>query len=224
MTLDQFVDKYTGQSLSFDGLEANRGQCVQLVSYYVQDVVGCPAFFADAVYWFTTFGGSLPQYFDKIAKAPGLIPQRGDVVIWDGDLANSGGAGHIDICLSSTYESFVGFDSNWAGKYAHQVTHDWSHVLGWLHPKANQVQGESPMTKDEATSMLDEFYWKFTNRKVKQSELDEYVPQLVTGNFSAFFTKAAKFDEVKNWLASASAPAAPVDKGVVLDYLSKNLK
>lgn len=155
MTLEEFVNKYDGQrNISFDGLEENKGQCVQLVAFYVQDVVNCPAFFADAAQWYLQFGGELPKHFDRIEYSSGGVPQRGDVIIWGPNLPNSDGAGHIGVVLDASPTTFVSFDTNWAGKYAHRVQHDYSYVIGWLHPKEEEM---SSPTAEQVSSQFSSF-------------------------------------------------------------------
>jgi hypothetical protein len=56
---------------------------------------------------------------------------------------------------------------------------------------------EKSMTVQDATAVLDSFFWNFVGRKVKDSELAEYVPYFVSGLPDKFFKKAKDFDEVK---------------------------
>src|SRR6187549_561590 len=150
----QFVNDYNGrQGVSFDGVPANAGQCVQPVGFYVRDYLHLPVYYADAVYWYTNFQNSpLKNNFTRVANDPNQLPQPGDIIIWNGNLPNSGGAGHIAVYLSAFAGGFVSFDSNWGGKYCHQVSHNWSYVLGWLHPNNqstnNTSAGDEPMISD----------------------------------------------------------------------------
>ena len=151
INVDAAIAKYNGQwNLSFDGTTANAGQCVQLVALICRDN-GLPVIWADAAYWFLSFNH--PEAYDKIANNPNdpnQLPQKGDIIIWNTNLPNSGGAGHIAVVVSTHAGGFVSFDSNWGGKYAHLVTHNWSYVLGWLHPKGTpQPQGEEMITQDD---------------------------------------------------------------------------
>lgn len=159
INVDAAIAKYNGVwNISFDGVPANAGQCVQLVASVCRDN-GLPVIWADAAYWFINF--NQPGAYDKIANNPSdpnQLPQKGDVMVWNTNLPNSGGAGHIAIVVSTHPGGFVSFDSNWGGKYAHLVTHNWSYVLGWLHPKgaapAPAPQGvEMITTPDQSTKM-----------------------------------------------------------------------
>lgn len=137
MTLDQFVAARNGQwNISFDGTSANAGQCVQLVAFYVRDVLALPVIWADAAEWW--YSGQFSDRYDRIPNTAAAIPQRGDIIVWDRNLPNSGGAGHVAVCLTPYpgTGTFMSFDSNWGGKYCHQVTHNYNYVVGWLRPKA----------------------------------------------------------------------------------------
>src|SRR5664279_3768354 len=131
--LDQFTTDYNGKTnVSFDGIPANAGQCVQSVAFYVRDYLHLPVFYADAARWFTDFESSpLVGNFQKMANDPNdanQVPQPGDIIIWNGNLPNSGGAGHISVFVSAFSGGFISFDSNWGGKYCHFVSHNWSYI------------------------------------------------------------------------------------------------
>lgn len=136
MTLSDYVAATTGQSLLYppNTDEALRGQCVQLVEFYARDFVGrvLPLLPTAKDYYRQIDGYTLVAN----SPDPNNVPQPGDIVIWGAGLPGSLGAGHIAICLSAVpgAASFTSFDSNWGGKTAHQVVHNWSYVLGWLHP------------------------------------------------------------------------------------------
>jgi hypothetical protein len=76
---------------------------------------------------------------------------------------------------------------------------------------------EQPMTKQEAIAILDAFYGRFTGRKVKDSELEEYVPILLSGNPDKFLSKAAVFDEVRRFIGAPIQPdikPLPLEPGI----------
>lgn len=83
--------------------------------------------------------------------------------------------------------------------YAFGIHLHWCVKVGnqFIDPMSLIKEGEQPMTKQEAVAILDAFYGRFAERKVKQSELDEYIPYFLSGNPDAFFKKAAQFDEIK---------------------------
>lgn len=139
MTLDQVYNKYQGQSVSFDGIPANRGQCVQWVEFVHTEAYGHPPHYADARFWYED-PKELLQWYDKIPV--GTPPKKGDIVVWSG--AIGGGYGHIDVCMQNgTASGFLGADSNWGGdKTVHLVQHNYSNVLGYLRPKGDEVIDE----------------------------------------------------------------------------------
>lgn len=145
--LDQFIAERTGQSVLFNtAFPELRGQCVQLVCFYNTDVLGVPVMWADAIDWWDKF--TLGAYFDKIPY-PGNLPKRGDIVIFGANTPGSAGDGHIDICIEDGKQNtFLGFDSNWGGKTAHTVTHDYKYVKGFLRPKEQKTMKMSPGTVD----------------------------------------------------------------------------
>lgn len=155
MNLDQFIAWANGQSLLWAPSPAReylRGQCVQLICFYVTKVLGMPILWRDAALWWRDMDLVLPGAYHKV-DANNL--QRGDIVVWDGSLAGSGGAGHIAIVVDGKQgqPTFISFDSNWGGKYAHLVTHNRDKVLGGLR-KARmpiavaQAQGGDEMIAD----------------------------------------------------------------------------
>lgn len=157
MTLDAFYEEWKGNSnISFDGIPANANQCVQLVEYYLVQVCGLQPFWGNAIDWWDKFGGSLAGHFTKVPYGTTTqYPKRGDLVVWSGSLPNSLGFGHIDICVQDgTPSGFVGFDSNWGGKYAHLVQHNYEYVIGFLREVT--VSGITIT----AEALADYEYWK----------------------------------------------------------------
>lgn len=154
MTLDAWIASVTGQALLFDGIEADRAQCVQLVSFYLKDVLNVPVFFANAIDWFQKFDSSpLTPNFTKHAISDGY-PKKGDIVIWGAGVGSQ--FGHIDVCISDGNPGgFLGFDSNWSGnKTAHQVQHDYRFVLGYLRFKGEEMKATYDFVRKEYTAKL----------------------------------------------------------------------
>lgn len=98
MDLIEFVNKYHGQKVDFDG--AYGAQCVDLFRQYCKDVLraGHTGAVEGAKDLFLKYA-DLPsecKYFDRISKENGL-PQMGDVVVFDKTVTNK--YGHVAICL-----------------------------------------------------------------------------------------------------------------------------
>lgn len=161
ISLDQFIAKYSGQSVLYDKLEADRGQCVQLVCFYVQEVAGKPVIWANAAEWW--YSNQYQDQYQRIANTASAVPQPGDIIVWDRNLPNSGGAGHIAVCVTPRpgTGTFISFDSNWGGKTAHLVTHNYNYVIGWLRPKGINPTSPAPAPQpqqggDEMISTADQ--------------------------------------------------------------------
>lgn len=150
MTLSQWLDANRYKVLSFDGHPENAGQCVQAVCFYARDVLGLPVIYGNAADWW--YSNKYDDRYVRIAYKPGAVIPPGAIVVWDRDLPNSGGYGHVAVMLGSAESGkFISIDSNWNGKYLHYVTHDYRYVKGYLIPRVAAVvpkpKGE-PMIAD----------------------------------------------------------------------------
>lgn len=136
---DLLYQKYQGQTLSYDGIPANAGQCVQWAEYVLTDTqygYGVYAFYGNAIDWWNNYGGSLLA-FDKIID--GSI-RKGDIVVFNQNVGSV--YGHIDMALGDgTVDQFLGADSNWGGnKTVHQVNHvGRQYVIGSLRLKGGNM-------------------------------------------------------------------------------------
>ncbi len=138
MNLDEFVNKYLGKKVDWDGYYG--GQCVDLYRQYVHDVLGLPqspGVGGAAEIWNTA--GDEYLYIDN---DPYAIPQPGDIVIWN--RREGGGFGHVAIYLDGDVNSFTSLDQNWPTlNKVTKTKHTYSNVIGWLHPKeimANELE------------------------------------------------------------------------------------
>jgi len=138
MTLLEFIKKYTGQEVDFDGWYGT--QCMDLMHQYVYDVLGIKnktvlaAPSAKEVYLNFKWG----DLFDKIDNTPNGIPREGDIIFW-----STGQWGHVAIFIEGTVNSFKSFDANWpTGTLPHIQGHYYTNVLGWLRVKDNDDSDE----------------------------------------------------------------------------------
>ena len=102
MNLTEFVNKYIGKKVDFDG--AYGAQCVDLFRQYCKDVLraGHTGAVDGAKDLFLKYA-DLPsecKYFDRISNP---IPQMGDVLIWGASQTNK--YGHVAICVG--FDSFI---------------------------------------------------------------------------------------------------------------------
>lgn len=130
MTHDEFIIKWNGRTIDFDG--SFGAQCMDLYRQYVQDVLGCPQsppVDGAAAVW-TTY---LTQYFTRLDNTPTGVPQKGDIVIWNRNVGY--GFGHIAVFDHGDVMSFTSFDQNWGTVACHLQRHDYANVLGWIRFK-----------------------------------------------------------------------------------------
>ncbi len=148
MTYAEFVNKYNGQSIDYDGVYG--AQCVDLAKFYLRDAYGLsPGSWGDAhAYWNSTNPAILAK-FDKVPNGASNVPKQGDILVYSQNTPGSGGAGHIEIFDRKTGAGkYVSFSQNWGGAYAHMVEHtdNYKYVLGWLTPKqSTNTGGDMPI-------------------------------------------------------------------------------
>lgn len=134
MTFDEFITKWTGKPVDFDGVYPN--QCMDLMHQYVYEVLGLtdrkllahPA----AYQVFTDFTAT--EHFEKIANTPDGIPQKGDIVLFNKTPSNP--YGHVCIFIEGDSKRFKSFDANFPlNSLPHVQEHSYGFCLGWLRPK-----------------------------------------------------------------------------------------
>lgn len=135
MTFDEFVKAYNGKATDYDG--AYGAQCVDLIKLYLDKVFGIKAgSWGNAKYYWLNFDkhSELVKSFTKIKNTASFIPQKGDIMVWDGNKGS--GAGHVAICTGEgTTSYFYSYDQNWNGKTMKRIKHDYKDVYGVLRPK-----------------------------------------------------------------------------------------
>lgn len=130
ITLDEFVSKYTGKGIDYDGHYGF--QCQDLYRMYVKEVLGFPQS-PSVTGAKDNWDKYLPDYYERIPNTPEGVPQKGDIIIWG---SNYGPFGHVAVCTEATVNTFKCFSQNdptgalpaikWYKSYAG--------VLGWLRP------------------------------------------------------------------------------------------
>lgn len=135
MTYDEFVKAYNGKATDYDG--AYGAQCVDLIKAYLNKVFGIkPGSWGNAKYYWINFSkhSELTKNFTKIKNTASFVPQKGDIMVWDGNQGN--GCGHVAICTGEgTTSYFYSYDQNWNGKEMRKVKHGYDNVYGVLRPK-----------------------------------------------------------------------------------------
>ena len=138
MLLDDFVKKYEGKKVDFDG--SFGAQCVDLARQYWKEGLGIPEHTGPC----STTGGAkdlfldydkMPvekKYFTKIPKNKAFIP--GDTLIWDSTETNK--YGHVAIYLGKLNNSLIVFEQNGFKQDGAKVTiRDKNNLLGALRKK-----------------------------------------------------------------------------------------
>lgn len=144
MTHKQFVDKWNGRYVDFDGRYGF--QCMDLMRQYVKEVHGLPPYAVipsapTAKQCFLNFKSN--AYYTKVLNGPNNVPKQGDLVFWGTYPFVSGWAGHVAIFDSGDLYTVVSFDQNYpvgsrCRLYKHgssKILHGYRGVMGWLHKK-----------------------------------------------------------------------------------------
>lgn len=143
MKFDEFVKKYLGTKTDYD--KVCGVQCVDLVKLYLNKVFGIkPGAWGNAKNYWTDFEKhpELVKNFKKIKNTPNFIPEKGDIVIWDGDISSKNNYGHIAIATGEGNTSyFYSYDQNWGGKPMAMIKHTYKSVYGVLRPQETSKYG-----------------------------------------------------------------------------------
>lgn len=113
MTLEEFVKKYNGKKVDFDGVYGP--QCVDLFRQYAKEGLNIPVHTGLC----KTTGGAKDLFLDYekmpnekkyFIRLPKKNPIPGDVLIWDSSISNM--YGHVAICLGTLGSSFIVFEQD----------------------------------------------------------------------------------------------------------------
>jgi hypothetical protein len=137
MELREFLDKYNGLKVDFDGVYG--AQCVDLFRQYCKDVWGTPHLGGvdGAIDLFNRYE-KLPlerTYCHKISYGSGMVPVDGDVVVWSGTASNK--YGHVAICLYASDRFLVVFEQDGVKQDGAKVfCRSYERVVGWLRKRS----------------------------------------------------------------------------------------
>lgn len=132
MTLQQFITRYNGKKLDWDG--AYQNQCVDLYRFYVDEVWQKPQ--TPGVKGAYQIMNTLPSGYDKFYTG---IPQSGDVIIWNEKLVKNG---HVAVVVTADSIGFNAFQQN-APKplqAANIARYNYNNVIGWFRPHLSLTQ------------------------------------------------------------------------------------
>ena len=217
LTLDQFIAKYSGGKIDYDG--AYGGQCVDLFRKYNQEVLGInqPKGVVGAADFWTNYetDPNLYNNFEKIPNTPDLIFKKGDVPIWNKKAG--GGFGHVAVVSDDkgTKSSFNSFDQNWRALNICEVTeHNYTNVSGVLRPKkSSEMICHSKEKNDELitkATWYDNNKQEYESLKDKKTEFDQFKKTME----QKLDTLAENLGTVKDWdyVINASARFKSLDE------------
>jgi hypothetical protein len=137
MTHEQFITKYNGRFIDFDG--AYGPQCVDLMRQYIKECLNLDPYsipratYAKDIY--KNFNGS--NIWQKVKNTITAIPKKGDIIFWDWRWPVTGYAGHVAIVTGADINRFISFDQNYGyPKTCSYKNHTYIGVMGWFHKKA----------------------------------------------------------------------------------------
>jgi len=140
MTFEEFVIKYNGKYIDYDGFYGF--QCVDLMRQYVKEAEGLMPYIAiptkgNAKDIFNNFKDN--QFYQKVKNGLTNMPKKGDIVFWGypyglyWDKYKPVWAGHVAVVSDAWLMGLISFDQNW-GKpnFCRYVNHTYKGCLGWL--------------------------------------------------------------------------------------------
>lgn len=130
MTLDEFIKKYEQKQIDYD--KAFGSQCVDVFRQYSKEVLNIPQHTgavegAKDLYLNFDKMPLMSKYFQKV-----YTPQKGDIVIFDGNKTNR--YGHVAIVLYATPKTIIVFEQDGFNqeKGCHFEFWDYNRLLGFL--------------------------------------------------------------------------------------------
>ncbi|MGN1420429.1 MAG: CHAP domain-containing protein [Eubacterium sp.] len=155
MTFDSFISKYLGQEIDYDGVSGV--QCVDFVKLYLDKVFKIKAgAWGNARDYWTDFDirEPLKKNFTKISNTPDFVPEKGDILVWNGDISSSNNYGHIAVASGEGDTSyFYSYDQNWNGKKIKKIKHSYTAFYGVLRPKDKSNIYSVPTVKNGTYSL-----------------------------------------------------------------------
>ena len=139
MTLIEFIEKYLGKKVDFDG--AYGAQCVDLFRQYTKEVLGIREHTGPCA----TTGGALDLFMDYermpvekkyFTRSTNKNWKSGDILIWDKTLANKYGHVAILIAYFSDGSKFLVFEQNGITQAGAEIrVRDKTGLLGYLRKR-----------------------------------------------------------------------------------------
>lgn len=158
MTLSEFIAKWNGKGIDFDGAYGN--QCMDLMHQYHVDVLGIAdgrtlAAPAAKDVWNNFSSMFNKDKFEAIPNTETAVPEPGDIMLWTNNTY-----GHVSIFVSGNVNEFTSFDQNFPiNTKCHLQKHqNYAGVAGWLRFKKPIVLPPTSNTDfNKAIDYLEEY-------------------------------------------------------------------
>jgi hypothetical protein len=183
MTLQEFINKYIGKKLDFDGSYGN--QCVDLYRFYVKEVWQKPQ--TPGVIGAYQILDRLPAGYDKFRVGQG-IPQPGDVITWNQNLVLNG---HVAVVVIANSQTFDAFQQNapTTGAAANIGRYTYRNVIGWFRPHSSLKKDDMLRTYNGTIYALVAGYWMAIGTTYADFIQDfggQIAPPMTEAQFKAF--------------------------------------
>jgi len=148
ISFDEFIDRWLGKQLEVHGSANAKYQCVDLSNGFLRDVLGVSIVpWTNAKDFPERIDQFNPNLFQFIKNTPEVIPNRGDLAVWNGNVGF--GAGHISVVMKGNLYNFTSFDQNWSKPlYCTIEVHTYQNVRGFL-----RLKGSTPPQLNPDTNM-----------------------------------------------------------------------
>lgn len=141
MSPQQFIGQNNGQQVDLDGFPTWQPyQCFDLANKWslTRGYSRFTGLYASDIY------GQQSGNYTWIANSPSIMPQPGDVVVWNRNYGN--GFGHVAIATGDGNTTwFNSLDQNWNAPRCVITRHSYDGVIGWGRPK-NLINAGAPAT------------------------------------------------------------------------------
>lgn len=151
MTLQDFINKYLGQTKGYPDDSQYLGQCLSIVKLYIKEVFGImppPSGTNSAYGYWSNFPDPLDTVFERVLNTTDLIPEYGWIAIWKPWTGNT--YGHIAIvdkdCTQTVLKNIA---QNWTSKVFQRESQNYNNVIGFLKPK----KVEETLNEDEKRAL-----------------------------------------------------------------------
>lgn len=167
MNYNEFIKKYLGKSIDYDGVSGV--QCVDLIKLYLDKVYSIKAgSWGNAKDYFINFD-KLPikNSFEKIVNTANFVPDQGDICVWGSIISKYG---HVAIATGEgDTKYFYSYDLNWGSKNVKKVLHSYKGFLGVL-----RYRGVDETMKKYKNGSTKEIVFADSECTIKIGELDKY--------------------------------------------------